>query len=490
MTEAAYDNVDFSDDIRVQELQSCKAIYPNCTMNFSKYTGSIEIPLKNEDGIILRLLPESHRDTPLLTHKVCNLPSLLFTFELPERYPYEESLNFNLTSSILHQTVVDSMIVHLEQIWESYQDQVLFSMIDYLHDQTQNEWDLLIGPKYDVTSGQEFQTIVDYDNDIKQQEYETKTFTCEVCQEDYKGVNCLRFDSCGHTFCNTCLFAYFSSVIRTGEIDKVHCPSYECTKKFVKTKDEYSKLESWLMSDTRVEEIVRTLLTPAVPLNFLSKILTSVQSNESGEKTSEDLVNRYYTLFKKSQYEFIGKLLPNRLVKCPRIGCDEAIFREDLTERLVVCPRCAYAFCNDCHNSYHARFKVCKKVTSESGDYLGVEVKDIEAYMSLPRDSYERKTLNARYGRQRIIRAVEEYQMDLLFNKMLKESNEVKECPGCGIIIEKSDGCNKVKCSQCGTNMCFLCGEMLENNYDHFVSEDSSCYRKLFFGMPGAEEES
>ena len=331
MTEAAYDNVDFSDDIRVQELQSCKAIYPNCTMNFSKYTGSIEIPLKNEDGIILRLLPESHRDTPLLTHKVCNLPSLLFTFELPERYPYEESLNFNLTSSILHQTVVDSMIVHLEQIWESYQDQVLFSMIDYLHDQTQNEWDLLIGPKYDVTSGQEFQTIVDYDNDIKQQEYETKTFTCEVCQEDYKGVNCLRFDSCGHTFCNTCLFAYFSSVIRTGEIDKVHCPSYECTKKFVKTKDEYSKLESWLMSDTRVEEIVRTLLTPAVPLNFLSKILTSVQSNESGEKTSEDLVNRYYTLFKKSQYEFIGKLLPNRLVKCPRIGCDEAIFREDLT---------------------------------------------------------------------------------------------------------------------------------------------------------------
>ena len=38
-----------------------------------------------------------------------------------------------------------------------------------------------------------------------------------------------------------------------------------------------------------------------------------------------------------------------------------------------------------------------------------------------------------------------------------ENSNKVKDCPGCGVPIEKSEGCNHVECRNCGTHMCWVC---------------------------------
>ena len=88
--------------------------------------------------------------------------------------------------------------------------------------------------------------------------------------------------------------------------------------------------------------------------------------------------------------------------------------------------------------------------------------------------------MNAKYGRKRIDRAIEEYQMDQLFQQMMRERKTVVQCPGCSVATEKSEGCNKMKCSLCKTDFCFNCGSKIGNNHDHFVDPSSPCYKLLF----------
>ena len=106
-------------------------------------------------------------------------------------------------------------------------------------------------------------------------------------------------------------------------------------------------------------------------------------------------------------------------MKCPRVGCDEVIFREDIDEKLVVCPKCKYAFCNDCRKSYHARFKLCLKINEMTSIWVFLLRiwKRIHCYPQI----LMIKIMNAKYGRKRIDRAIEEYQMDQLFQQMMRE---------------------------------------------------------------------
>lgn len=51
--------------------------------------------------------------------------------------------------------------------------------------------------------------------------------------------------------------------------------------------------------------------------------------------------------------------------------------------------------------------------------------------------------------------------------KELSLSNEFialssKPCPGCGVLLTKSSGCNHMVCTQCNTNFCWLCGIKIE----------------------------
>lgn len=49
-------------------------------------------------------------------------------------------------------------------------------------------------------------------------------------------------------------------------------------------------------------------------------------------------------------------------------------------------------------------------------------------------------------------------------------------------MIEKIDGCNKMKCIHCNAYFCWLCGSYIttKNAYDHFLATDNSSYRCLF----------
>ena len=59
---------------------------------------------------------------------------------------------------------------------------------------------------------------------------------------------------------------------------------------------------------------------------------------------------------------------------------------------------------------------------------------------------------------------------------------KVKNCPKCKTRTEKTEGCNKMKCSRCNTNWCWICGKTLPANsaYDHYKLTP----KNLIYGCP------
>lgn len=475
------DDFEFSEDIAIQELRSCQAIYPKSRIDYSHKSGSIDIPIAIDTPFDLQLW---QGDSVAVHQAIQNLPPIVLSFSLPENYPYEEPPHLQLASEALSNETVAQLAAKLAQFWLDYKDQVIFSVIDFLHEQVQTNLALLIGHSLHTSDPEAYYKYIDYNKHCLLEAFNESIITCDICCNDYTGRDCLRFEKCGHSYCNACLHDYFTNIIVSGDIEKVHCPSFECTKKALETKKEYSSLEAWTMKDARVEEIFTALLVPSISHEFLLNILQS----QPGLQNAEELLLRFHKLFKKGQHEFISKLLPRRLAECPRIGCDEVIFRKDIDDRLVICRKCQHAFCYDCRRSYHARFMVCKKVAEQGQTYWGVPHDVVETYLSLSKDSYEKKTLNVRYGHNIMLRAIDDYNMEQKFNDMMAQNDGLMACPQCATVIEKSDGCNKMTCSQCMCHFCFICGEITGQSYDHFSVPGGVCYGRLFVGMQGTED--
>ena len=48
--------------------------------------------------------------------------------------------------------------------------------------------------------------------------------------------------------------------------------------------------------------------------------------------------------------------------------------------------------------------------------------------------------------------------LDCILNHPVREILvNAKDCPSCGVMTEKIDGCNHITCTNCNTHWCFLC---------------------------------
>lgn len=448
----------FLDDPRVQELQLLELIFPDARLDRTSLSGEIRVSLPHRWKVT----------TGALTTEVDHLPPVTLSFSLPEGYPLDEPPQIAVRCPVLTPDQQHQLCTELHLLWEGYRDQVVFSMVDHLQQEMEAPAKWLANPL--PVSAAVYYAVVAHNQAELQREFNHTAFECAICQDPYVGSQGTKFD-CGHVFCNGCLSLFFGAMIELGEVDKIHCPDPDCTRVRAQTVAKWALLELWVSADTAPEQIVATILAFPVPLAQLTAIVP-------------DLVNRFVELYHKQQYEFISKLLPNRMVPCAREGCPEVILRRDLADQLVQCPRCHHAFCYTCKKSWHAKFVLCSFV----GDsHYGVPTKDIEEYLELPKDSQERKVLNSRYGHRVMAQAVQEWEMDQLFTAMLEQSSDHVQCPACDVYIEKTDGCNKMTCSRCHTKFCFLCGEVTGSTYDHFNTPGSTCYRKLFQGMAGMD---
>nr|XP_012146262.1 PREDICTED: E3 ubiquitin-protein ligase RNF14-like isoform X2 [Megachile rotundata] len=87
----------------------------------------------------------------------------------------------------------------------------------------------------------------------------------------------------------------------------------------------------------------------------------------------------------------------------------------------------------------------------------------------------QKQLLQKKYGKKQI----QEIEKHLTKN-YLKENT--KTCPQCQTTTAKVDGCNKMTCTYCNAQFCWLCGTQIttENPYDHFLLITNMCYTRLF----------
>ncbi len=128
-------------------------------------------------------------------------------------------------------------------------------------------------------------------------------------------------------------------------------------------------------------------------------------------------------------------------INCPFVDCDELVDVTNINEGNVICG-IGHVFCRECLKigGHSKANSVCKK---------------------------------------------NELNLDI-FNE-LKQKNpskihqNYKQCPECRVLIEKNDGCNQMKCLNCGYSFCWLC--LREYTYNHY-----SIYNVK--GCPGMRFES
>ena len=151
---------------------------------------------------------------------------------------------------------------------------------------------------------------------------------------------------------------------------------------------------------------------------------------------------------------------------------------------MIQCQKCHFVFCFDCLHAWHGYNNKCGKKVSLSTDI-------IEEYLDDTVTSYERKRkLEAKYGRRVLELEVNDYLAEKMLDlEIKKEGSNLQRCPKCKVVVERSEGCNKMKCEVCGMLFCFICGVLLypEDPYEHFREAYSGCYGRLFEGMPGTE---
>ncbi|KAG7830341.1 hypothetical protein KL920_001979 [Ogataea angusta] len=443
-----------------EEFESLKAIYPEIELDSSAKSGRLVIPVVLDKELEICL--ENSAQAQLIS----NLSPIELCFTLRDKYPQEEPPHVELRGA---QWIVpsnkDAIVASLIGLWQDYREVVLFSIIDYLKERSRDAFGVIDFSQPLVLDKKTYEQYLEADLQAKRNQFNLSTFMCEICQNDKKGLAVQRFDPCGHIYCNECLREYFTSNILRGELDNIHCPSFDCTKAYVETNDRLSRG----LVDQDMKQFEKEFFEVPLTKEFLNRIV------------DPELTERYWKLNTTYKFEKYRRLFPFRVAQCPRRHCAKYFLRKDENDLLSICPDCKMAFCFGCLHSWHGDLNSCR-------NYLGekIPLEDIQLWLEHDPDSQVRNNLAFKYGRKAIVFAVEEHLSDMMFEELI-ESGEagIVRCPSCSLLIQRSDGCNKMTCSRCRTYFCNLCGETLSRTdpYSHYNNPMNECFRRLFDGL-------
>ena len=472
------DEVD--DDERAIELSSIAAIYPELVYSTSSpYAAILDLtitpikPLKIRfsDPLAISSLPtpstsfeasDQNSQTTLVVngardkngrndvtdeHSVEHLPPLRLSIELPVRYPAEDPPE--VTLSVSPQWLSEKKLRDLEssctRLWEEFgRDQTVYGFIDHLQQEAETAFGLSRDDSVVAFPADLQISLLDFNSKTKREKFENETFDCAMCLEPKKGKDCHRLMTCGHVFCVGCLQDFYNNCITEGDVDSVKCIDPSCGKN--NTPGQVSK---------------RRKLHTLNP----SELLTI--------PIEQELVQRYARLKRKKRLES-----DKNVAYCPRQWCQgparnkkhpksdnpfgdfesdseseddtakqpPTSKKKDLTasipmsQRLCVCEDCDFAFCCVCEKSWHGELGNC-----------------------VPRR--KRKELD------------EEEKATLAYLRHYSTP-----CPTCEAPSQKSHGCNHMICFKCNTHFCYLCSAWLmpENPYQHFNTQGTDCYMRLW----------
>ena len=196
----------------------------------------------------------------------------------------------------------------------------------------------------------------------------------------------------------------------------------------------------------------------------------SLPPNLIRELVSADVFERFDRLLLQKTLDKMSDI-----VYCPRPSCQCVTLREEDGTNMALCPRCRFSFCILCKHAWHG-IEPCKILPQDmqelrkTWEQLGPE---------------EREALQQQYGKSKLEKAFQEH------DSIEWLQSNARKCPNCEAKIQKSLGCNKMTCTHCNSNFCWLCSIPLPtvDPYRHFRVGRSSCAGRLFEGITDSDEE-
>ncbi|KAG1757909.1 hypothetical protein EDB19DRAFT_1891573 [Suillus lakei] len=409
-----------------EEWEVLKSIYPDvCISNDAGPFGrtiKLEIPVELSPARSVTIVPTAPPQCHShATSPLAVLPPFLLALILPPQYPLRASPRItSLTST---------------HAWFPA------SKIRDLHTQLAEMWTHdLQGVLYTwvaFLSGAEFfdsssLTIINpspstllpllesYNTHAQDAAFAETSYPCAICLSPRKGRHCVRL-ACAHVFCRPCLSDFWASCITEGDIGRAG-----------------------------EEDVVRVV--------------------------EEEEVKRWKWLRAKRALE-----RDPGMVHCPVAFCQTPVPSPDLGgedgesgwARLRTCPTCEFAFCAFCRRTWHGPISECPLRVTEGF---------VVEYVGLAEGDARRGEIERRWGRGNVKRLVWKYEEERMNREWM--SSCTMGCPGCGVHVEKSVGCNHMTCVKCKQHFCYLCGEKLAPSepYKHFNTPGKNCFSKLFDG--------
>lgn len=441
---------DALDDERDEELAAIAAIYPElCIDSSDRHSATLNLdvspatPLKIVWSDPVRDVSQPD-DVPDTTAIQC-LPPLRLRISLPDGYPDTNPPRVTLATAPewLDTKTLSRLEAAAQELWEDYgRSQTVFAYIDLLSTEAETVFG---APSPLLLPSSLKQPLIAHNDGKEQDTFEHGYYNCGVCLDPKPGTACYRMLSCKHVFCRACLQDFYSAAITQGEVHTVKCLDPDCGM-------------AGLNIQQRRSHKTRTLH----PRELLAIPLTTLD------------VQRYVNMKLKKKIESDKKT-----VYCPRQWCqaparsdkyakffanstdltnypdsdselDEgplAVSEQDLKtqstddNRLAICTKCTYAFCRNCHRSWHGGHVACRARPSDSVE-ISAEDKASEDW-------------------------IRKY---------------TSPCPTCDTPCQKLLGCNHMICTQCKTHFCYLCSTWLlpDDPYRHFNIKGRGCYMRLW----------
>ena len=444
-------------DEREEELSTITAIYPELIVQGGNSV-SLDLPVTPSSPLLVRFAPQQPSDsnaasntngnndqalaTAYIEHDVrlSHLPSLKAKIELPDGYPSEHPPAASLATDHdwLPAAKLKSLEDQVEVLWEEYgRCQTLYTYIDHLQQAAESGFDFDQSAEGCLTLPTTLeQPLVDFDKSTKLSVFNEGTYDCGVCLEPKKGASCYKLERCGHVFCRQCLQDFYNNAIKEGDVATVRCLDPSCGKD---------------LGGVRQRKVQR----PLHPRELLAMGI------------DETTARRYVEMKRKKRLESDKNTIycprdhckhPARSSKYPPVPANLADYPDsdsdtessknkdsgvtyDPNDRLAICenPKCRLAFCRTCYKSWHGPLQRCH-----------------------PRDPTE-------------LSAEEKASYDYI-------AKNTSPCPYCNAATSKTQGCNHMRCYQCDTHFCYLCGDWLDpgNPYQHFNRAGFPCYQRLW----------
>ena len=452
-------------DEREEELSTIAAIYPELIAQGGNLV-SLDLPVTPSSPLLVRFAPQqpSNNDanpnlngtdaqtltTTYVGHDVrlSHLPSLKAKIDLPDGYPSEHPPVASLTTDHdwLPAAELKALEYQVKVLWEEYgRCQILYTYIDHLQQAAESGFGLDQSAEGFLTLPTTLEKpLVDFDISIRLSVFNEGTYDCGICLEPKKGVSCYKLERCGHVFCRQCLQDFYNNAIKEGDVVTVRCLDPSCGKD---------------LGGVRQRKVQR----PLHPRELLAMGI------------DETIARRYVEMKRKKRLESDKNTIycprdhckhPARSNKYPPIPANLADYPDsdsdtessknkdsdvtyDPNDRLAICenPKCRLAFCRVCYKSWHGPLQRCH-----------------------PRDPTE-------------LSAEEKASYDYI-------AKNTSPCPYCNVATSKTQGCNHMRCYQCDTHFCYLCGDWLspDNPYQHFNRAGFPCYQRLW-DMEGGDNE-